>query len=519
MVPVIDSLLLLVAPVGLSTCAVILVAAGAIAYWQYDGRFATINSPGFWDVLHVRAKQRFLRDGGSLLLRALDNGVKVCRVYTHLGWVYLLSADYANQLKNDPRLSVLKYNRLDFQAQIPGFGPYEEGTNDAHILQSYTKTKMTITLGKLGSIISRNTGRALSARLGTGEDWRTIHLQQTASSLIAEVAGCLFYGEKIATDERVVRTILRYAMSSAIAAPKLHLWPKVLQPIAHWFLPSCRRVRADLREACEILMPLIQQKRHTEEASDEAAHGSSTDLFQYLEHRSKNSPRDPAQLAIMLSMAAIHTTSKILTHIVYKICEHPRLIDELRNEIIEVVEVHGWTKASMEKLRLMDSVMKETLRLLPLVQVALRRVVCEDVTIKPGLTIPQGSILMVSVVDSMWDPRNFPNPENFDPYRFLNLADTSPYWARVSPFIATSSETLGFGLGKEACPGRFLANLEIKIVLCHLLTKYDIKLLPGPEIHPKLAGFYISLDPGKILLRKRPDQAVSIPDLYDMDAD
>ncbi|KAL3490296.1 cytochrome P450 [Aspergillus germanicus] len=483
--------LLLSIPVGLSTCAAILVIAEAVARWQHDPQLPTVNAPGLCDIFNVRAKRRFLRDGG-LLLKAVDNRVRACWVYTHLGWVYLLGAEYADTLKNDPRLNVLRYNRLDFQALIPGFGPFKEGTHDAHILQSYTKTKMTISL-----------------------DWQKIHLQQMASSLIAEVAGCLLYGEEIGTDERVVGSILRYAMSSAVAAPELHMWPKALQPIVHWFLPSCRRVRSDLHEACSILNPLIERKKLNEKFQDDEDRESATDLFRYLEYTSKTTPGDPAHLAIMLSLAAIHTTSTILTSIVYKICEHPSLIDELRQEILETVQEHGWTKGGMEKLRLLDSVMKETLRLLPLVQVALRRVVSEDIQVDESLKIPKGSILMVSVTDSMWDPEHFADPEKFDPYRFLNLSRTSPYWARVSPFIATSSETLGFGLGKEACPGRFLANLEIKIVLSHLLIKFDMKLLPGPKTEPTMAGFYISLDPGKILLRKRPASDVAIPELFD----
>jgi cytochrome P450 len=140
--------------------------------------------------------------------------------------------------------------------------------------------------------------------------------------------------------------------------------------------------------------------------------------------------------------------------------------------------------------------------------VALRRVVSQDIQVDESLKIPKGSILVVSVTDSMWNPEHFADPEKFDPYRFLNLSHTSP-------FIATSSENLGFGLGKEACPGRFLANLEIKIVLSHLLMKSDMKLLPGPKTEPTMAGFYISLDPGEILLRKRPASDVVIPELFD----
>ncbi|KAH8746014.1 hypothetical protein F5883DRAFT_384906, partial [Diaporthe sp. PMI_573] len=35
-----------------------------------------------------------------------------------------------------------------------------------------------------------------------------------------------------------------------------------------------------------------------------------------------------------------------------------------------------------------------------------------------------------------------------------------------------------------ACPGRFFASIIIKVVLAHLLTSYDVKLLPGDASKP-----------------------------------
>ena len=36
-----------------------------------------------------------------------------------------------------------------------------------------------------------------------------------------------------------------------------------------------------------------------------------------------------------------------------------------------------------------------------------------------------------------------------------------------------------FGLGKHACPGRFFASNEIKVLLCRIILDYDMKLLDG----------------------------------------
>jgi hypothetical protein len=71
--------LLLSIPVGLSTCAAILVIAEAVARWQHDPQLPTVNAPGLYDLFNVRAKRHFLRDGG-LLLKAVDNVGDTCFV-------------------------------------------------------------------------------------------------------------------------------------------------------------------------------------------------------------------------------------------------------------------------------------------------------------------------------------------------------------------------------------------------------------------------------------------------------
>ena len=42
-----------------------------------------------------------------------------------------------------------------------------------------------------------------------------------------------------------------------------------------------------------------------------------------------------------------------------------------------------------------------------------------------------------------------------------------------------------FGHGKYACPGRFFASLEVKIVLAHIIRWYDLKLVDGAAGRPE----------------------------------
>ena len=43
-------------------------------------------------------------------------------------------------------------------------------------------------------------------------------------------------------------------------------------------------------------------------------------------------------------------------------------------------------------------------------------------------------------------------------------------------FVTTSSESLNFGHGNHACPGRFFASNEIKVVLIELLRSWEFRL-------------------------------------------
>jgi cytochrome P450 len=48
-------------------------------------------------------------------------------------------------------------------------------------------------------------------------------------------------------------------------------------------------------------------------------------------------------------------------------------------------------------------------------------------------------------------------------------------------FVTTGSDQLHWGVGSHACPGRFFASYEIKMLLAEILVRYDIELLPGTE--------------------------------------
>lgn len=129
-----------------------------------------------------------------------------------------------------------------------------------------------------------------------------------------------------------------------------------------------------------------------------------------------------------------------------------------------------------------------------------------NVKLSDGTVIPKGDIILVSC-SKMWDPTIYPDPEKFDPYRFLKLREVSVENESLGQFVSPSPQHMGFGFGKHACPGRFFAAAEMKVILCHVIMKYDFKLSEGCTPRILKSGMRLSADPwAKIAIRRRQEE-------------
>jgi cytochrome P450 len=104
----------------------------------------------------------------------------------------------------------------------------------------------------------------------------------------------------------------------------------------------------------------------------------------------------------------------------------------------------------------------------------------------------------------MWSDETYNNAKTFDPYRFVpkdSSKETMTYLVNTSP------NHLGFGHGMHSCPGRWFASNEVKIALCHLLLKYDWKLVDGKRPEPVAFGMaYMTNPEAKLLIRRRKEE-------------
>ena len=177
--------------------------------------------------------------------------------------------------------------------------------------------------------------------------------------------------------------------------------------------------------------------------------------------------------AVVMTMiiTGINTSSITVEWAMSELLKHPRVMKKLQDELESVVGMKRKVEETdMEKLPYLDLVVKETLRLYPVVLLLVPRECREDVTID-GYFIKKNSRVIVNAWAVGRDPKVWSdNAEMFYPERFTNNnVDIKGFDFRLIPF----------GSGRRGCPGIHLGLTTVKIVLAQLVHCFNWELPSG----------------------------------------
>ncbi|KAF4111929.1 cytochrome P450 27C1 [Onychostoma macrolepis] len=166
-------------------------------------------------------------------------------------------------------------------------------------------------------------------------------------------------------------------------------------------------------------------------------------------------------------LAGVDTTSFTLSWSTYLLARHPIIQQEIFEEIDRVLGGRVPTGEDVAHLPLIRGLVKETLRLFPVLPGNGR--VTQDDLIVGGYFIPKGTQLALCHYSTSMDEENFPRPGEFRPDRWIRK-DASD---RVDNF-----GSIPFGYGIRSCVGRRIAELEMHLALTQLLQKFHIEVSP-----------------------------------------
>ncbi|KAL3189087.1 hypothetical protein MRX96_003227 [Rhipicephalus microplus] len=174
--------------------------------------------------------------------------------------------------------------------------------------------------------------------------------------------------------------------------------------------------------------------------------------------------------------AGFETTATTLAFILYELSRHPEEQDKLFVEIKSQLTHHNELVDydSVQKLKRMDMVISECLRLYPPLVLFTTRVCDKDTTLA-GFTVPAGVHIVLPTWHVHHNPDVWPDAHRFIPDRFLSdMAHADK--RNLAAFVA-------FGLGPRECIGRRFALLELKTVLAKLLSTYVFSVCDETD-HP-----------------------------------
>lgn len=98
------------------------------------------------------------------------------------------------------------------------------------------------------------------------------------------------------------------------------------------------------------------------------------------------------------------------------------------------------------------------------------------------------------------------DPLKFDGFRYdrMRQMEEQTAVAKTSQFTSTGVYSLVFGHGRYACPGRFFAGLESKLMLIHILENYELRLPEGTDRPTNLVYADANIpDPTKTVLFRK----------------
>ncbi|CEL57034.1 O-methylsterigmatocystin oxidoreductase OS=Aspergillus flavus GN=ordA PE=3 SV=2 [Rhizoctonia solani AG-1 IB] len=160
--------------------------------------------------------------------------------------------------------------------------------------------------------------------------------------------------------------------------------------------------------------------------------------------------------------AAIDTTVSSIRTFIMAMAMYPSIQAKAQAEIDRIIGTRLPELADQEVLKYVECVVKETLRWRLIKPLAAPHACIQDDTYK-GYHIPKGAIVIGNTWAISNNPDVYPNPDCFDPDRFLD------------PSVP---EAPAFGFGRRICPGAHHAKSVLFITAASILSVFDIR----PEV-------------------------------------
>ncbi|KUI59027.1 Ent-kaurene oxidase [Cytospora mali] len=265
-------------------------------------------------------------------------------------------------------------------------------------------------------------------------------------------------------------------------------------------------------------LPIMAEELHSAMAEkfqfegkwDNAKQEEPSVMKLFVESGKDKGPESITARLMILTGAALHTSSMAIAHAVYDLCSMPEYIEPLRLEAQTALaqEKGEWSLSALKRLHRLDSFLKESQRVNHSSFLGFNRKIMSSIRLSDGTILPRGTVVAAPGGPMSRDPKFYDEPQRFDGLRFYRADDSRDVSsARTQDYVGIEPGNLSWGNGRFTCPGRWYAAVMIKLILAKLLLEFDVSFPAGQTERPLNGKYDTDVHPDfdqKIVLRKRP---------------
>jgi len=326
-------------------------------------------------------------------------------------------------------------------------------------------------LPSLAKVCARLRGRWLKAARAS----QAIELQPELMRFTVDAITGLAFGSDVNTLESDDDVILRH-LDKIFPA----LFRRTFAPLAYWRvvkLPADRQLDSSVAEVHKAIAGFIAQAR--QRLHDEPSRREQPPNLLEAMIVAAAAPdtlvndEDVAGNVLNMLLAGEDTTANTLAWMIHLLVRHPEALQRAQQEVRRLTgDGQAFTLEQIDTLDYVEACIHETMRLKPVAPFNVLQAL-RDTTVA-GVQVPADTLVWCVIRHDSLQDKHFTDAPRFQPQRWL--ADGGPGAAAAS----AKRVSMPFGAGPRVCPGRYLAMLEMKMVMATLLSSFDIVGVDSP---------------------------------------
>ncbi|KAE8385496.1 cytochrome P450 [Aspergillus alliaceus] len=411
---------------------------------------------------------------------------------TPKGFYFIVAPQFIEEIRKAPEtlLSAMDSNNQILQVKYTLHPTLDHDWYEFRVIHTDITRNLGPALPDLADQIQISTAR----EIGSPQEWAAVHMWPACLQIVTQTTNRSFFGKEIANNDEFTRLASNFAYVVFGGARIIDKYPHCLRPFILRQQTNVVQIRA---LAKRLLGPMLkdrilrmQDARRTG-CEEQFKHEKPFDVVQWVLDIAP--PKEYNDIDLLIArmlhvvVSAVHTSSQTFLDLLYDLTLHPEVIEELRKEIQTVLaQEGGWSLNTLSRMIKLDSFIKESSRHRPFTSGSLERNAMVDFTLSDGSVITKGTHLSLPHLSIMFDKDIYgPDADQFNAFRFSDMrTDLTP----KHTFVHCTPAYLHFGYGRYACPGRFFASAEMKMLLSQVLMEYDVRY-PAGQAEPKATWY------------------------------